>query len=237
MSITVDAIKKELQAHADENLRRSAQRFFKEPIICYGVKTSIVGNIALKYWKEVKLLPKKELFSLCEGLYRSGVCEEAYVVSFWGVRFADRLEPSDIPMIRRWIETYITNWATCDGFCNHTVGGFIERYPEYVWELKRWAKSKNRWLKRASAVSLIVPAKKGKFLKDVFEITDILLNDPDDMVQKGYGWMLKVASQAHEKEVFDYVFSHKKNMPRTALRYAIEKMPQRLKIQAMRKNS
>jgi 3-methyladenine DNA glycosylase AlkD len=55
------------------------------------------------------------------------------------------------------------------------------------------------------------------------------------MVQKGYGWMLKVASQAHEKKVFDYVMKNKKVMPRTALRYAIEKMPKSLKDKAMAK--
>lgn len=66
-------------------------------------------------------------------------------------------------------------------------------------------------------------------------IADILLLDQDDMVQKGYGWMLKVTCNNHEKEVFDYVMKHKGNMPRTALRYAIEKMPKELKSEAMKK--
>jgi 3-methyladenine DNA glycosylase AlkD len=90
-------------------------------------------------------------------------------------------------------------------------------------------------LRRASAVSLIVPARKGKFLNDIFEIADKLLVDDDDLVQKGYGWMLKVASQPHQQEVFDYVIKNKKIMPRTALRYAIEKMPRELKTRAMEK--
>jgi len=90
-------------------------------------------------------------------------------------------------------------------------------------------------VKRAAAVSLIVPAKKGQFLKDVFEISDLLLLDEDDLVQKGYGWLLKVASHLHQKEVFDYVMKNKENMPRTALRYAIEKMPQSLRKEAMKR--
>jgi len=80
-----------------------------------------------------------------------------------------------------------------------------------------------------------VPAKKGQFLKDVFEISDLLLLDEDDLVQKGYGWLLKVASHLHQKEVFDYVMKNKENMPRTALRYAIEKMPQSLRKEAMKR--
>ena len=73
------------------------------------------------------------------------------------------------------------------------------------------------------------------FLNDIFEIADILHSDKDDMVQKGYGWMLKAASQAHQKEVFDYVMRKKTTMPRTALRYAIEKMPAEMKKLAMEK--
>mgnify|MGYP000957632123 CR=1 FL=1 len=55
------------------------------------------------------------------------------------------------------------------------------------------------------------------------------------MVQKGYGWMIKAASQAFQTEVYDFVMKNKRRMPRTALRYAIEKMPPGLKAQAMAK--
>ena len=60
--------------------------------------------------------------------------------------------------------------------------------------------------------------------------------DRDDLVQKGYGWMLKEASRMHQKEVFDYVLRNNKIMPRTALRYAIEKMPEDLRLLAMKKD-
>jgi 3-methyladenine DNA glycosylase AlkD len=108
-------------------------------------------------------------------------------------------------------------------------------YPEFLSKLKEFAHSENRWVKRAAAVSLIVPARKSLFLNDIFEIADILQMDSDDLVQKGYGWMLKSASQAHQQAVFEYVMSKKAVMPRTALRYAIEKMPEELKKRAMQK--
>jgi 3-methyladenine DNA glycosylase AlkD len=90
-------------------------------------------------------------------------------------------------------------------------------------------------MRRASAVTLIIPARKGMFLDDIFGIARLLLTDKDDMVQKGYGWMLKAASQAHQDRVFSFVMSNKKSMPRTALRYAIEKMPDELRKAAMEK--
>lgn len=130
---------------------------------------------------------------------------------------------------------YVSNWASCDTLCNHTVGGFLEDYPQFIPRLRDWARSENRWLRRAAAVSLIVPARRGLFLEDIFAIADILLMDEDDLVRKGYGWMLKAASQAHLNEVFDFVMKHKTIMPRTALRYAIEKMPEEMRKRAMEK--
>ena len=73
------------------------------------------------------------------------------------------------------------------------------------------------------------------FLDDILAIADILLEDGDDLVQKGYGWMLKAASEANRQAIFDYIMSKKTVMPRTALRYAIEKMPKELKALAMAK--
>jgi 3-methyladenine DNA glycosylase AlkD len=82
-------------------------------------------------------------------------------------------------------------------------------------------------------VTLILPARRGDFLPEVFTIADILRLDKDDMVQKGYGWLLKEASRTHQDEVFEYVMKNKARMPRTALRYAIEKMPAELRRKAM----
>lgn len=108
-------------------------------------------------------------------------------------------------------------------------------YPEFLARLKELANSENRWVRRAASVTLIKPARKGEFLDEILEIADILLLDKDDLVQKGYGWMLKAASEAHQKEIFEYVMKNKSLMPRTALRYAIEKMPKDLKSKAMKR--
>ena len=236
MDPIIAQIREELQSQADPHMRKTSQRFFKEEIRCYGMKTATVIAIAKKYWKQVKNRPKPEIFSLCEDLYRSGYLEESFIVSSWAHALSERFEPEDMAIFRYWIATYITNWASCDGFCNHAMGDFIERYPEYTNELKRWTKSENRWMRRAAAVSLIVPAKRGKFLEDAIEIAGLLLTDSDDLVQKGYGWLLKEASRKHREEIFAYVMKNKKLMPRTALRYAIELMPKEMRAEAMKKD-
>jgi len=236
MDPIISQIRQELRSQADPQIRKTSQRFFKEEIVCYGLKTAAVTTIAKKYWKEVKKRPKQEIFFLCEDLYKSGYIEESFIVSNWTHALSGRYEREDFAVFRRWIDTYINNWAACDSFCNHTMGDFIEKFPECIGELKRWTQSDNRWMRRAAAVSLIVPAKHGKFADEVLEIADLLLTDNDDMVRKGYGWLLKEASRKHQKKVFDYVMRNRKSMPRTALRYAIELMPKELKAGAMTKD-
>jgi 3-methyladenine DNA glycosylase AlkD len=226
-------IRNELKKNSSAKTRQSFQRFFKEPVLCYGVKTPLVGKIALRYWKEVEPLGKKKIFALCAELYGSDYCEDAFIVSWWTPKLSAGYEPSDFKVFKGWIDQYINNWAKCDGFCGGTMGRFIEKYPAFIPKIKAWTKSRNRWLKRAAAVSFISPARQGRLLKDVFDISDRLLVDPDDMVQKGYGWLLKEASRLHQSEVLNYVIRNKKYMPRTALRYAIELMPKGLKQKAM----
>jgi 3-methyladenine DNA glycosylase AlkD len=235
MNQIITKIRSELIRNADEKTRIQGERFFKENIKIYGLKSAQTEQISKDFYKTIGDKSKTNIFSLCEELWQSGYMEEAGVACLWSYNVRKDYVPADFKVFERWVSRYISNWAACDTLCNHTVGTFIEMYPEYLKELKRWSHSDNRWVKRASAVTLIVPARKGLFLKDIFEIADILHSDPDDMVQKGYGWMLKVASQAHQKEVFDYVMQKKKTMPRTALRYAIEKMPPDLKKKAMAK--
>ena len=231
----LSAIRRELNQQTDSKTKESLLSFFKEKVTAYGVKTAIVTKIARKYFREVQPLGKKEILARCEELLKSDYIEEALIAFEWSYRLRDEYGPGDFTVFERWLKQYVNNWAKCDTLCNHTIGAFMERYPQYIENLKNWAKSEDRWLRRAAAVALIVPAKQGKFLADVFEIADILLRDKDDLVQKGYGWMLKEASHMHQKEVYDYVLRNNKLMPRTALRYAIEKMPEDLRHLAMGK--
>ena len=235
MKNIIETIRKTLKTEAQESVRISSQRFFKEEIKVYGIKTADVQKIAKTYFAEVKDLSKERLFVLCESLWQTGYIEEIGIACEWMCRIHPQLKPKDWEMFDRWVDAYITNWATCDTFCGNTVGTFLEMYPQYVPKLRTWAKSKNLWKRRAAAVSLVRAARRGQFHDSVFEIAEILLLDPEDMVQKGYGWMLKEASKFDVQAVFQFVMKHKSAMPRTALRYAIEKMPPNLKERAMKK--
>jgi 3-methyladenine DNA glycosylase AlkD len=231
----VGQIRQELQASVDEKTRQSSGRFFKEEVKIYGVRVPVVRKIAEKFFEQIKDSSKEQIFEYCEELLKSDYIEEAFVAYIWTDYLKNRFEEKDFVVFEHWLSTYVSNWAECDTLCNHPVGTFVEKFPDYVEKLKVWAQSDNRWVKRGAAVTLVLPARKGLFLEDVFEIADTLLLDNDDLVQKGYGWMLKETSKKHQTEVFNYIMKNKAVMPRTALRYAIEKMPPDLRKQAMKK--
>jgi 3-methyladenine DNA glycosylase AlkD len=234
-SAICNSLRRSLQEQADEKIQESTRRFFKEPVKSWGVKSSAVRKITRQYLREIRHLSKTEVFALCEELLGSDYQEEAAVAFEWVYARRKSYEHADFETFEKWVERYVNDWAKCDNLCNHAIGAFIEKYPVYLKRLEGWARRDHRWLRRAAAVSLVLPARKGLFLTEIFQIADILLLDPDDLVQKGYGWMLKEASRLHQPEVLDYVLRHKVVMPRTALRYAIEKMPPDLRRRAMEK--
>lgn len=227
-------IKKELLQHVDPIYKKGSARFFKHEVAILGVRVGIVRSISRKYYTQIKHLHKKGIFKLAEELLREPYQEFSIIAFSWiGARHKE-FTPSDFAFFKKIIEKHVTNWARCDDFCAHSMGILLEMYPELVSKIKTWTRSKNLWVRRAAAVSFIYPARKGIYLKDIFEIADALLMDKEDMVQKGYGWMLKDASVAAPAKVYKFVMDRKDNMPRTALRYAIERFPKEMKMAAMK---
>lgn len=222
----LSAIRHELKSRVEQDYKTGSMDFFKEPVKLYGVRAPIVKRIARDHFKTVKKLPKKDIYNICEELLASNYNEESSIAFDWVLRLRAGYTKAEFKTFERWMKTYVTNWAMCDDLCTHALGYFVLSFPEFVSRIKKWTTSKNRWVRRASAVALIVSVRKKQNLKEVFETADLLLNDPDDMAQKGYGWMLKEASNVFPKEVFDFVMKRKERMPRTALRYAIEKLPE-----------
>lgn len=231
----IEKIKKELLRNVDKEYKKDAINFFKEPVNPIGTRLPVVRKISAKYWKEVKGLGKEKVFELCEQLLET-MYEEMKTIAFdWCYRLRKEFVKNDFDIFERWLSKYCTNWANIDDFCTHSVCCILHMHPDLIPQVKNWTKSKNRWMRRASAVSFINSANKypiENYLSNVFEIATLLKFDSDDLVQKGYGWMLKCADEFYRKEVFNYMMKNK-DMPRTALRYAIEKMPKEMREQVM----
>jgi len=175
-------IRETLKENSDGEIKEGDHRFFKEAVRLYGIKTAVVNQIAKEFFNKIKDFGKSRIFDVCGELWHSGIEEESIIACRWSYFLHKKYEKKDLEIFESWLEKYVSNWASCDTLCNHTIGTYLEMYPARVVVLMRWAKSENRWMRRASAVSLIIPAKKGKFLKELFEIADLLLTDKDDLV-------------------------------------------------------
>ncbi len=228
-------VKRELRENVDEDYKKRSYGFFKEKVKIIGVSAPKTRKVSARSLLLTKNLNKKDIFGLCEEMLKSGTSEEAVIAFDWAFRFKKEYSRSDFYIFEKWLKNYVSNWASCDNFCTHTFGYFVCQFPEFLPKISSWTKSKNRWLRRASAITLIYPVKRKKYLDNIFQTTDALLPDQDNLVQKGYGWTLKEASNIYPEKVFKYVMRNKKDMPRTALRYAIEKMPKEWKIKAMKR--
>lgn len=230
----LDKIKSELKeiSKNPKNIK-DYSKFHKDGKIHIGIATPLIRKIAFKNFKEVKNLEKKQIFSLCEKLLKTDESGYQDIAFDWAFRLRKNYQREYFKIFENWIKNYVDTWGSCDDLCTHAFGEFVYQFPEFLPQIKEWSKSKNKWFRRASAVVLIYPLRKGKYLKEAFDTAKILLKDNEDLVQKGYGWMLKEASNLHQKEVFDFVIKNKKLMSRTALRYAIEKLPRKLRDRAM----
>lgn len=194
-------LRRELKQNSDPDTQKSSLRFFKEEIRLYGVKTATVQKIGKKFFQQIKTKTKAEIFDLCEELWQSGIQEESYVACNWSYYIRDQYEPGDFKILERWVGNYVTNWASCDTLCNHTVGSFLDMYPEFAVNLKTWARSENRWMRRGSAVSLIIPARKGRFHNNCLEIAGILLQDGQGEMLIKLLSLVNVVNEKHNDQI------------------------------------
>ena len=234
----IKEIRIDLRSNSDSDHQKSAQRFHKIKIINYGVKTATVRSIAKKYAKHLKELDKKEVFKICEELMKSDFGEESTIAIQFVASIKNQWEPDDFKVFEQWAEKYINDWSKVDDFCLNVLSHFLTEFPQFVKKTRRWISSEKVWLRRMSAVCFIQGGSwrmNPGFFKDVLNTAEVLKDDPEDLVQKGVGWMLKIAAETHQREVFDFVMKNKSTMARTTLRYAIEKMPVSLKKKAMAK--
>lgn len=228
-------IRADLRQHIDPVYRDGSRAFFTEKIRNYGVRTPVVRKIARERYADVEGMEASKLYAVCEELLRHQLMEEQLIALAWVDRRRQEFGVKEFAVFERWLTRYVSNWAICDDFCGHALGHLLFAYPALWKRTKRWTTSRNRWLQRASVVSLIYSVRRHCAIPTVFAYCETLLTDSDDLVQKGYGWALKEISKVDAMPVWNFVMQHKDTMPRTALRYAVEKLPANLKRQAMKR--
>jgi len=236
MHAVIETLHREVKAVDTPANRMDYQRWFKEKLKHpTGIKTPVLRKVSNRVFRtEAKPLGKDEILVIGDELLASRWQYSRFFAFDWAKKSWKQYEKKDFARFERWLKKYVDNWGRCDHLCG-VLGLALARFPELSPRRMKWTASKNLWLRRASAVALIEPVQEGLLLKDVFRTAETLLMDEEDMVQKGYGWMLKVTGDYYFDDAYRFVMMHKDAMPRTALRYAIEKWPRAERRRAMRK--
>ena len=225
------SLRARFQQHADPARAEAQCRYFKEPIQPYGLSVPQVRTIAEVFLSRLKREASlDDALALCERLLQTDGLEEGLAVETLMEPFLKQLTPDHWPALDRWAN-YLSNWAVTDGVSAHVIGSLIERRPELAERLVAWTGSESRWRRRAACVSLVIPVRRGNVGPEaVFAVTDCLMGDRDDMVQKGAGWLLRDLSITHQDEVVEYLQKYP-SAGRTQVRYALEKMPAEVRRQ------
>jgi 3-methyladenine DNA glycosylase AlkD len=112
MNNLIEKMRLELEENIDVHTKETGQRFFKENISFYGVKTTVVSRIGKEYFKSIKDRSKNEIFSYCEELWQSGYMEESFIACNWSYFISKKYEPGDFAVFEKWAANYVSNWAS-----------------------------------------------------------------------------------------------------------------------------
>ena len=228
MNPLTDEIIAETRRHYDEGKAAGARRYFKEPINCWGIPMPVCKEIAASFYPRLNDDLQLNIEVVGE-LHRQSIFEVAVVGDYMLSRMKKHLTPSHFDTFDQWVDT-LTNWANTDGMCTSLVSETVRKDPRLIGRLLEWTASENRWRRRAAAVCLVPIARRGEMLDDAFRLADRLMEDRDDMVQKGVGWLLKEASKKHPAEVRDYLLKWRTRTSALILRKASEKLPADMRV-------
>ena len=143
--------------------------------------------------------------------------------------------PRLLPVWKRWLaNNHSANWATTDGICGLLIGPLLVAHPRLVRQMPAWSRDPNMWVRRASAVSLIPSVRRGRALDTAYEVARRLHSNQEDLLQKAVGWMLREAGKADEERLERYLRANGPSIPRTTVRYAIERFPPKKRRELLR---
>jgi len=225
----IDTISAQLEEKADPAYRELVRTRYNMNVEHFlGVRTPQIHKIAGERYRALKSRSIGERLDLSGRLLATRVYEHKIVAFRWAYLSRRDYAIEHLAVFTKWLDKYVDDWIDCDDLCIHVIGEFFSKHPEAADEVLAWTTSANRWMRRGAAVSLVLPVRRGEHLALALRVADELLHDEEDLVRKGYGWLLKVASTRYPEDVFTYVMDRRERMPRVALRYSVEKLPKQL---------
>jgi 3-methyladenine DNA glycosylase AlkD len=199
-----------------------AQRYFKEEIRCHGWRAADLRRYARTVQRALAA-DQSLLVETAERLFARPVLEEKGL----GVEILRpslrRFGSAEFSRISRWLD-HVVSWADHDALVSYLIGPLLVADPRRVSRAIAWASSASHWHRRAAAVSLIRGIRVGLFASEARVVTELLLADRDDMVQKGLGWLLREWAKYRPAEAVPALVEIRHRAPRLVLRTACEKL-------------
>jgi 3-methyladenine DNA glycosylase AlkD len=222
--LTLLNLKKELRMEASPNKAKISQRFFKTGPGEYGEGDVFLGITVPDTRKVVKGYSNLKLKEVVR-LLHSKIHEERLTALLIMVnKFQAEKNKEKIYNLYLKNTKYINSWDLVDLSAPKIIGAYLLCKPKLI--LYKLAESKNIWERRISIISTFCFIKNNKF-KETLKIAKILLNDEQDLIHKAVGWMLREVGKRDLKTEEEFLKKYYKRMPRTMLRYAIEKFPEK----------
>ncbi len=223
-SLTFADLQRELAQASDPKRARNVAWFFKTGKGQYGegdkfcgITVPVLRKIARRYTH----LPLADVAKLLRSRLHEHRFAALEILVFQYEAGDDRIRQQVFDFYLQHTRS-INNWDLVDTSAPYIVGEHLVSRPRKL--LYRLAKSANLWERRIAIVATAAFIKRGD-LKDAFRISSLLLNDTHDLIHKAVGWMLREAGKRSEPALLDFLRKNYSAMPRTALRYAIERLP------------
>jgi len=226
--LTFSSLKKELKTKANPGKAKILQRFFKTGKGEYAEGNVFLGIVVPETRKIVQKYNSLRLEDVAK-LLRSKIHEERLAALLIMVnKFQTGKGKEKIYNLYLKNTKYINNWDLVDLSADKIVGDYLFNKPKAI--LRKLAKSKSIWERRIAIMATFNFIKNNKF-EETLKIAKILLNDKHDLIHKAVGWMLREVGKRDLKTEEKFLKKYYKKMPRTMLRYAIEKFPERKRKQ------
>jgi 3-methyladenine DNA glycosylase AlkD len=173
---------------------------------------------------------------VADKLFAGQVLEEKIFAVFLLEKLTNELGDADFRLFESWLPR-ISSWADHDGLVHYLIAPMVAAKSGRTARVFRWAKSPDRWHRRAACVALIRGARRKMFLAEIKRLSNLLLSDQDDMVQKGLGWLLRETAKADAERTVPYLMSIRERAPRLVLRTACETLPVGIRKKILAKQS
>lgn len=220
---------RELKALGSPERAAGAKAYFKqsEPLYFYGASVPEVRALARRLHAEVKgQWTVREAIAFADLAVRRRETETKLLGIVMLARYVGDLPADLAPTIEGWIKAgFCSSWALIDALSAEVITPLIRAFPPLLPQVTAWHSSKNQWLRRASLVPLVPFARRGEHLTATYSLVTALMSDAEDLTQKASGWLLREAGKTNPRRLTAFLMAHGPAIPRTTLRYAIEKFP------------